>query len=276
MSTNDFKLTFVGVGPQRTASSWLDSMMRLHKDVDLPQNVKETMFFDKHYNKGINYLTSHFTLDDNEKIQGEIAPTYFCNALACNRLKNHSPHAKIFINIRNPIDKAYSLFRHHFSKGRVSYDFDKAIKKYPEIIESGYYKKYSEMWENNFGVDNVHYLIQDDVIQKPQEVLNNVCDYLKISKLKYSNEFNNVVGPATTPRFRLLALVFSSAATLLRTYRFHKLVNLGKKLKLNSAFSGGNRKLQITDEQKSKMHKVFKKDIEWCELKFNRELKTRI
>jgi len=52
---SDFRLDFVGGGPQRTGSTWLDRVLRAHPALCLPENVKETKFFDQHFNKGLDW-----------------------------------------------------------------------------------------------------------------------------------------------------------------------------------------------------------------------------
>ncbi len=49
---------FIAVGPPRTATTWLDQVMRGH--VGLPAGVKETQFFIFRYSQGIEWYAAHF------------------------------------------------------------------------------------------------------------------------------------------------------------------------------------------------------------------------
>ena len=50
--------TFIGVGPPRTGTTWLDKILRGH--VNLPARQKETLFFDVRYERGIHWYLRHF------------------------------------------------------------------------------------------------------------------------------------------------------------------------------------------------------------------------
>ena len=41
------KISFIGVGPQKTGSTWLHEMLEMHVDSYVPQATKETHFFVK-------------------------------------------------------------------------------------------------------------------------------------------------------------------------------------------------------------------------------------
>ena len=157
------KLHFFGVGPQRTASSWLHQMLVQQPGLSFPHQVKETMFFDQHYNKGLDWYLWHFKESPAGAVLGEIGPTYFDDHQARKRIKSHFPDARIIINVRNPIARSHSLFRHHLSKGRVSNSFQSAIKQMPRILTSGNYSEYCPRWEADFG-NGVAYIHQQDCL----------------------------------------------------------------------------------------------------------------
>ena len=54
----------------------------------------------------------------------DFAPTAFTSSF--NRLRTQPPHQNCH-RIQGPIIKAYSLFKHHFSKGRVGSDVKRAL-----------------------------------------------------------------------------------------------------------------------------------------------------
>ena len=50
----------VGVGPQRTGTSWLHAQLSRHSRLCFPRRVKETFFFDERFHKGLEWYWSHF------------------------------------------------------------------------------------------------------------------------------------------------------------------------------------------------------------------------
>jgi len=66
---------FLGVGPPRAATSWLDAVLRGH--VGLPREIKEVDFFVKNYARGPEWYSSYFVGCDPRLPVGEICPSYF-------------------------------------------------------------------------------------------------------------------------------------------------------------------------------------------------------
>ena len=207
-SAGPFNLSFVNVGPQRTASTWLYLNLQRHPAICFPCGVKETMFFDQRFDKGDRWYQWHFRHARPNQICGEIAPTYFHEPLAAERIRNHSPRAKIVINIRNPIERCHSLFRHHLSKGRVPNDFPAALKINPSILSAGQYHKWAPVWERAFA-NQVHYLVQEDVGEDPERSIHGVCRHAGIEVEGLTEFVGKRVNSASAPRNRYLAWLLS-------------------------------------------------------------------
>jgi len=120
---------FLVVGPQRTATTWLHA--RLLRHVVFPKGVKETMFFDRHFKKGLFWYQSHFRHGRSDQPVAEVAPTYFHSAEARERIARTIPHCKIICTLRDPVSRLYSLyhFMRHYGFTRVS--FERALKDFP-------------------------------------------------------------------------------------------------------------------------------------------------
>ncbi len=265
-------IQFCCIGPQRTASSWLQEVLSHHPSICLPRGVKETMFFDQRYHKGLPWYEWHFAHRQEGQICGEIAPTYFDCHAAAQRIHAHFPDAKIIVNVRNPIEQSYSLFRHHFSKGRVSHDFDRATRTIPNILTAAHYEQHIPIWDVVFHGQMI-FLFQEDVRSNPQHVIDEVCKYLGIDELLIPEAARSPVNQVNNaPRSRTAAKVLSSSATLLRSLRLHRWIALGKKLGLTSVYRGGRVIPPMDRPTFDFLLANFDKDIAWLEKKFNRDL----
>src|ERR1700749_3066069 len=92
---------FLIVGPPRTGTSWLHTVLSKH--ANLPNPTKETRFFDLHFDKGLRWYLSHYPKPVDERPRGEIAPTYFGSAVARERIAELIPDAKLVFIFRNPV-----------------------------------------------------------------------------------------------------------------------------------------------------------------------------
>lgn len=261
---------FLAVGPQRTATSWLYEVLSHHPQICFPAGVKETMFFDLRYQRGWGYYDSHFQHVRAGQVIGEIAPSYFHSEGAVERIAASLPACKILINVRNPITRSHSLFRHHLSKGRVRNNFSSALVKMPEIIESGKYSKFAKRWEETFGADNVCYLVQEDIQNQPSDVLATVCRFLGLPNMPLPEVANTNINSASAPRNWLLAKLLSSAATGLRGMRLHRLAELGKSWGLVRMYQGGGHIDPLTAKHFAELEAMYDEDIRWLERRLGR------
>lgn len=265
------ELDFVGIGPQRTASTWLDEMLRRHPSIALPAGVKETKFFDERFHKGFDWYARHFIDATPSQIRGEIGPTYFDHDAARERLKRAFPQLKVIVNLRNPVERAFSVYRLELTKGRVTGGFRQAVAKTPRIITSGHYAEHCPKWEAAFGRENVLYLLQEDSRTHPEQVLDRVYDFLGVPRVPMPSVAREDFSVTHVPRYPRLARLFSETARLLRGLRLHWLVNLGKAAALTRVYQGGEAAETLTPELRSDLVKTFERDIAWVEQKLGRE-----
>lgn len=233
-------ISFLAVGPQRTASSWLDRALRSNPKLNLPANVKETFFLDEHFTRGFEWYFGLFSQPHDGVIFGEIGSTYFDSPEARQRLQEHNPSARIIIMVRNPVARAFSSFGHEFAKGRVNDSFFDAVERQPRIISSGRYSFHAPTWESAFGDHNVLYLVQEDIEADPQSQMDKVCRFLGVDPVLLDEELQKRYGQGTVPRSPKLAAMAARTASALRGAGLHRMVEAGKRLGLKKVYSGGN------------------------------------
>ncbi|WP_342597146.1 sulfotransferase domain-containing protein [Cyanobacterium aponinum UTEX 3222] len=267
---------FVGIGPQKTGSTWLHEVLLQHDSIVLPRGVKETMFFDCYYNKGLDWYINWFSIGNIEKQKiGEIAPTYFDHLSTINRIYCLNPQCKILISIRNPIAKAISLHHHHLNKGRVSPLFSEAVEKMPEIITSGHYSKYIPTWMDKFGERQIKLIFLDDIQHNPEKVWQDLCSFLEISRIPLPSIANQAINEKKMSKFPWLAKLASATAIKMREYKMHNLVEKAKKIGLYSVYSGGeSRIIPLTDKEYENLTRLYYDDIKFLEQLTSRDLSS--
>ena len=270
---NDFSLSFVGIGPQRTGTTWLYAMLQDHPALCFPQDVKETMFFDLYFEKGLDWYFKHFKHKQHSQLCGEIVSTYFDVNAVPQRIRVLNPNCKIIINLRNPVDRAFSLYLHHRSKGRVSGTFSESIQQMPRIIHSGKYTQHVPRWFDTFGEDRVLFILFEDIRSSPEAVLNNICCFLGIDEIEKPPDAEKKINAARLPRFPWLAKNTASLVTRLHAYRLHKIVELGKRLGLQKVYTGYQNDMpELTDDERLLLRQEFDEDIAFVEGIVGRDL----
>jgi len=263
------QLNFIFIGPQRTGTSWIDNILRQNPMVCLPRNVKETLFFDQHYEKGIDHYIKYFQPKQNTKIFIEVAPTYFINNKTAERIHVAFPNCKTILIIRNPIEQAFSLYLHHKAKGRVKGSLIDAVKVMPEIVEGGHYKKYMNSWINNLGEENLLIFHYSEINRNPKEFYIKLLKKLDLPYYDLDDSFFKKYGKATNPRFKILAKYFASMASFLRRNDLHFITEIGKKVGFTKIF-GGKTIRPISDQERKYLEQIYQEDIKFIESEFGK------
>jgi hypothetical protein len=232
------------------------------------------MFFDRRYERGADWYASYF--DDKFKKCGEVAPTYFDVPKVSNRLYRFSRNCEIIVNLRHPAERAFSLYRHHLKKGRVSRPLRKAVEDMPRIISAGKYATHLPRWQSAFGREQVHLLFISDIKNRPESVVNKVCDWIGVESEVLQNApcLDERVNTASMPRSLRLARGVSSVVSFLHAQGLHSLVSLGKKVGLKRMiFTGGEDQMpKMAAEDRSWLIQEYEEDISYIESETNRDL----
>lgn len=269
-----FDLDFVCVGPQRTGTTWVYEMLRQHPDLCLPKAVKETMYFDQHYEQGLEWYSQYFGHARPGQLHGEVAPTYFDAPKVPQRILDVSPDCRILITLRDPVERARSLFLHHLKKGRVSRNFWDAAERVPRIIEAGRYARYIPRWRSRFGSEQVTLLFLDDIKKKPKEVLRLIQATLGVRRADPPENQNERFNGASLPRFTTLARGIAFLTTKLHEYGFHNVVRSVKKTGAKSlVYSGGEERMPtLSASVRENLVNEYERDIRFVEEESGRDL----
>ena len=269
---NPFTLGFVGIGPQKTASTWLHEMLMRHPSICLPVATKELQFFDRLYDKGVEDYLSYFKHQKPGQICGEITPGYFDTPETPKRISEHFPETKIIVSLRNPTKRTESLFLHHLRKGRVSPDFNEALIQLPRIKESGKYRKHLLNWYNFFNAEQIKIILTEDIALNPEEVLVDLYQFLSVEHHPLPENLHQMMNKAGMPKYPWLAKYTAKAVTLLKDTGLHQVVELGKTLGLKKIYSGSDTIPSIPYEQKKNLLSYYEEDIQFVEELLNRKL----
>lgn len=271
-----FRLHFAGVGPQRTGTSWLQRLLQHHPQLCFPKGIIEPMFFDLYYEQGLARYTAHFAHRTENQLCGDITPTYFDLEIVPARIRQINAECKIIINLRNPIERALSLYRHHVSKGRVNGTFGEAVLQMPRLLDAGNYAEHIPRWLDTFGVDRVTFVLLDDIKIDPASVLKQLCHFLEITPIAMPTRSGEKFNAATMPRFPKIARLTARLVTLLQAKGAYKIIELGKRMGLKQlVYAGGQDQApKLTMGEQKQLLEKYEPDIVFVETLLGRNLRT--
>ncbi len=265
-------IDFLAIGPQRTGTSWLHRALSAHPDIGMPRLVKETMFFDRDYRRGLSSYRRHFDHCSPGAVRGEIAPTYFHDPQVPERVKSVSPACRIIITLRNPIARSVSCYLHYYTAGLVRGSFNDAIRRIPHILEASRYSLHVPRWLDAFGRENTKVLLLDDIESAPQASLDEVTTFLGVSRFTLDHTLRERYGDITAPRFPFLAAVFARGAITLRAAGLHGVVELGKRLGLKRVLRGGSSLPELTPDERAELARKLRDEVTFTEQLVGRAL----
>lgn len=211
------KANFFIVGAQKCGTTslhvYLNQMPGFHGS-----SPKELHYFDRedNYSRGAVWYDRHF-IDRGEGYYFETSPSYLARKKVPERIHEYNPEAKIIIILREPVDRAYSawnMYRQWSEKGVIPsliqrgqygekesllYEvffkngcpaFSEYIKiersliqqndlsEEPSILRRGIYYPQIRRYIDVFGRANVMILGFNDLIEKTDDVISSIADFV--------------------------------------------------------------------------------------------------
>jgi hypothetical protein len=189
------KPNFLIIGVQKAGTTYLSGKLKNHLDVFV-SDPKELLFFQKtdigeqDFN---TYLECYFSKVNQKKYINESSAIYLQWPNALENIKKFlGTDIKIIVCLRQPTDRAVSFYLHNYKKGRFSgsesiLDVAKGdIRLSP--VESSFYAPYIQKLLHLFKPDNISFQLFDDLLDSPQDFVNQATDFLSISQLPKINE----------------------------------------------------------------------------------------
>lgn len=233
---NEKKPNFFIVGAARAGTTTLWRSLKKNPEVFMPGDeiFKEPAFFsDKGSALSLEeYLDIFSDARERHKLVGEASTSYLACPESAERIHGHNPAAKIIIVLRNPVDRAYSLYNWMVQEGyEYVSNFEGALKKeeyrkkkcIPNFFEPEYYWNYMYVgsgryyaqvrrYKELFG-DTVLVIKFDDLIFRFEETYEGICDFLRIKRNPVEMELHNVSKSVHLPFFSFVLRKAESITT---------------------------------------------------------------
>lgn len=134
---------FVVAGVQRSGTTSLFRALLTHPQVVRPTFHKGVNYFDVNYSKGPDWYASHFPLRLTTSLRTaraggprvfEASGYYLFHPLAIERLVQDLPGVKVVVMLRDPVERAFSAWKHESARGFETETFERAIELEPSRI----------------------------------------------------------------------------------------------------------------------------------------------
>lgn len=127
---------FILIGGQRCGTTSLFRALMQHEDVVRPTFHKGVNYFDTNYFRGSDWYAGHFPLRSVANYRSRHLPPrvfeasgyYMFHPLALRRLSEDMPGVKLVAMLRDPVERAYSAWKHESARGFEWEDFETALR----------------------------------------------------------------------------------------------------------------------------------------------------
>lgn len=126
--------SFVIVGAQRAGTTTLYRVLSEHPEVVRPTVSKGTGYFDLKYARGPRWYRGHFPLAWTARrkhgpgaVTFESSGYYSFHPLAAERIARDLPDLLVVLLVRDPVERAYSAYKHELARGFETEPFETAL-----------------------------------------------------------------------------------------------------------------------------------------------------
>jgi hypothetical protein len=272
---------FIGIGAQRSGTSWMYACLYEHPQICMPR--KEANFFsrDRNWTRGFNWYEGIFSECAPSEIAGEYSTSYLTSVEAPGRIRDRYPSARLIVSLRHPVDRAYSSYLNDIVAGVVpaATDFGDALQAHPEYVEGGRYARHLGRYLELFPREQLLVSFFDDARSDPLATMRQVYEFLGADPTFKPTMLDRRVGRGRVPRFQPLERALLGASGAFRTRRAlrplwwtAKRAGLGDRLRVLNTRHGDADAKGLSTEDREALLRELEPDISALEQLLQREL----
>lgn len=214
---------FLIAGTQKGGTTWLEHQLAGRGDVFTPR--RQLHFFDRHFDKGVDWYAAQFTGAGPDQVRGEKTTEYLDtihDQTVAERIARTLPEGRVIVILRDPVKRATSALQHMVNSGLEALPADPDALLFADMerpagqgwryIERGFYARQLEALYAHVPRDRVLVLIfEDDIITDPQSCWARVCDFLGLAPAPPRDDLDQAVNVLrlSAPAIRLSRLFYS-------------------------------------------------------------------
>jgi hypothetical protein len=177
--------SFVIIGAVKAATTWSLEQLQINTALYIPG--PEPHYFSSEYHRGEEYYRAHFEpWADSGRVLGEKSADYLGHPEAPKRLAAMLPDARLIVQFRNPIDRAYSDYKMLFRRGTVrgspeEYLLSLNDNPQPRFLIDGLYAKHLQRWFDHFPQEQICAVLYDDIRRQSQQVIEQISSHIGVA-----------------------------------------------------------------------------------------------
>jgi len=261
---------FIGIGAQRTGTSWIYACLYEHPRLCLPR--KEINFFsrERNWSRGFEWYEEIFAECPPNAVTGEFCTSYLIDTDAPARIRHRYPEVRLIVSLRHPVDRAYSSYLNDIVAGELppTTGFREALQSHPEYVEAGKYARYLHNYLELFPREQILVSIFDDARLDPLAAIQETYRFLGVDPTFRPAMLDRRVGIGRIPRFQWIerclidtSAAFRSRRALRPLWWRAKTLGLGDRLRALNTAQATERAEVLGPEERRFLIREFEPDI---------------
>jgi hypothetical protein len=178
---------FVIIGAVKGATTWLGNQLRARLDVFLPK--PEPHFFSQDYDRGEAWYREWFAEAGAGQLVGEKSADYLADPRVPARMHRLLPEARLIVQLRNPVERAYSDYCMLYRRGTVGKDIRTYLdparsSPQPRFLADGAYHQHLARFLEFYSGSRLKVLLYEDISANPAAVIREVEQFLNLAGLE--------------------------------------------------------------------------------------------
>ncbi len=247
--------TFVGIGVPRAGTTWLHTLLSGHPDAYLPTRRKEVRFFDRHFDRGVEWYEGFFSPPEGAggyRAIGEISPQYLYGQECPTRIATVLPSAKLLVMLRHPVDRAYSQYGFLLQRRNYRGSFEEFLRARPRALEMGYYSRHLRRYLDRFDRGQILAIVFEEAVRGGETVRRYLAGFLGISEGAFPAAIDRV-NASSMPKYPRIANLAVRTGRRLRRRHLESIVDLGGRLGVRRFMTSGTQVPRLDTDLRSEL-----------------------
>jgi hypothetical protein len=174
---------FVVIGAIKAATTWIQAQLQANSAIYMPD--PEPHFFSREYERGEEHYRRWFEpAPASATLIGEKSADYLSDPAVPARMAAMLPDARLVIQLRNPVDRAYSHYKMLFRRGTVEASPEKYLStldnEHPCLLLDGLYGQHLQRWLDHFPREQFLAFPFEDVTRDARGIVERVSHHIGI------------------------------------------------------------------------------------------------
>ena len=211
---------FIGIGADHAGLGIITALLAAHPGIE--STIPNRQFFDRPDYTEAGLVTYEAALPPRGKKplkRGEVSAGYLTSPLAAERIAAAYPTTKLFVIVRNPLDRAIALYEHAKAVGKVAPHVSCAryLAEHPTPQSGGFYGHHLHAYFVYYTSLQLHIIVYEDFARDPLKVMAELYAFLELDTHVIPKALAAYAPPPEEPKHRgRISRVIHFAITMLK------------------------------------------------------------